>query len=46
MIWSELLERLQEMDIPPEAEVLSISYSFMNMLDTIDVETIDETDDG
>ena len=42
MTWSEFLERIQELDIPPEAMVLHVAYNWSGLSDSIDVETIDE----
>ena len=35
MTWRELLERLQEMNIPPNAEIWSVEFDYL--LDTVEV---------
>ena len=45
MLWSEFLERIHAMDIPPDAEVLFVNYSFTDPANAISVETIDKLEE-
>ena len=43
MIWSEFLERMQEMEISPSALVLHVEYDFGQVTDAVAVTFMDDT---